>query len=156
MPLPAALLAPLLLAVSADQSPTDGCPGVFVFFATDSVQLDRQATALLDSSWSWLGEMVAAGAWINLHAGTDDVGSASYNLALSQRRAEAVRHYYLGRGASPDQVRIVAYGETRPLAEFDGRRPAAQVRAENRNVNIWPEMPVEVYRRFFPPGGPVC
>ena len=151
-----ALLAAALLAAPAEPSPTDGCPGVMVFFASDSTRLDAEAQAMLDGSWTWLGDMIAAGAWINVSGHTDDVGTASYNLRLSRRRAEAVRLYYLHRGVRPDQIRITAFGETHPIAELGERHSNAVVRATNRNVNASPEMPIAIFHRFFPPGEPIC
>jgi peptidoglycan-associated lipoprotein len=44
----------------------------------------------------------------------DERGSAEYNLALGERRAEAVRKYLTALGVSSSQLRIVSYGEDRP------------------------------------------
>jgi OOP family OmpA-OmpF porin len=48
---------------------------------------------------------------IEIGAYTDKAGSASSNLALSQRRAEFVRNYLLGLGVEPSQVVAKGYGE---------------------------------------------
>src|SRR2546425_88022 len=45
----------------------------------------------------------------------DRIGSDSYNLALSRRRAEAVRAYLAGRGVDAGRVRIDAKGEAEPV-----------------------------------------
>jgi hypothetical protein len=45
---------------------------------------------------------------------TDRVGTTQYNQDLAMRRAEAVRHYLLGRGISSDRMLLVIYGEARP------------------------------------------
>ena len=44
----------------------------------------------------------------------DERGSAEYNLALGERRAESVRKYLTALGVSGSQLRIVSYGEDRP------------------------------------------
>lgn len=56
---------------------------------------------------------------------TDNVSSASFNLKLSQQRANAVRDFLISKGIEAKRVKAVGYGEERPLAsnddEIDGR-----------------------------------
>lgn len=47
---------------------------------------------------------------------TDAQGSDAYNLALSQRRADAVVRYLVGRGVAPGRLVARGFGETEPLA----------------------------------------
>lgn len=76
---------------------------------------------------------------------TDDIGEADYNLALSQRRAGAVRSIFVDRfGLDPDRVEAHGVGEARPIVANgtrDGR--AANRRIEvlivNDNVTVSPE-----------------
>ncbi len=64
---------------------------------------------------------------------TDDRGSATYNQALSERRAEAVKEYLLEHGVPRgDRIMATGYGETRPMAD----NGTAQGRFENRRVEI--------------------
>jgi len=52
-------------------------------------------------------------------------GSDSYNMTLTQRRADAVKNYFLQRGVSPDRLFSVGYGSADPIAPSntpDGRR----------------------------------
>jgi outer membrane protein OmpA-like peptidoglycan-associated protein len=151
----AAFLGPLLLSAAAP-SETDGCPGDLVFFPSGSAQLDADAQAKLDGMWQWLGPMVEAGAWLHLWGHADDVGPAASNLKLSRRRAEAVAAHYRRHGAPPERLRVRAFGEAEPLAPLDPGQPAEAARRQNRRVQIWPEMPREVFHRFFPPGGAIC
>jgi len=46
----------------------------------------------------------------------DERGSEEYNLALGERRAEAVRRYLEALGVAESQLRIVSYGESKPAA----------------------------------------
>jgi len=46
----------------------------------------------------------------------DRIGSDKYNLALSRRRAEAVRDYLAGKGVDATRVRAEAVGETQPVS----------------------------------------
>jgi outer membrane protein OmpA-like peptidoglycan-associated protein len=62
---------------------------------------------------------------------TDSVGGADENLALSRRRAAAVRDYLVGRESLPrEQLLVEAYGERRPVADNgteDGRELNSRV-----------------------------
>ena len=51
-----------------------------------------------------------------LEGHTDERGSEEYNLALGERRAQAVRRFMQINGAAPDQISVVSYGEERPAA----------------------------------------
>ena len=53
------------------------------------------------------------GAQITVEGFADPAGSASYNLKLSQHRADAVRQYIAGKGLDSSLVKTVGYGETR-------------------------------------------
>lgn len=53
---------------------------------------------------------------IELSAHTDDVGSADYNLRLSQKRGNAVAHYLIEKeGIEPERLIAKGYGKTKPL-----------------------------------------
>jgi outer membrane protein OmpA-like peptidoglycan-associated protein len=52
---------------------------------------------------------------IEIQGHTDERGSNSYNLDLSQRRANAVRNYLINRGVDADRLTARGYGEDRPL-----------------------------------------
>lgn len=148
--MPPALVAALLLAVPAPQTATHACLGIMIIFESGATRLTAPAMWVLDSSWPRYGAMVREGGWLNVYAGADDVGPDAYNLALSRRRAEMVRRYYLRRGVPPARIRIEAHGEARPFAGFDGRASHESVRAQNRYVQISPEMPVAVFELFYP------
>ncbi len=47
---------------------------------------------------------------------TDTRGSESYNQALSERRARSVADELIRNGISPQRIRVVGYGETRPIS----------------------------------------
>ena len=62
----------------------------------------------------------------------DNVGSDSYNQALSQRRANAVASYLGSRGIMQQRMITVGAGESRPIASNDTEAG----RSENRRVEI--------------------
>jgi OOP family OmpA-OmpF porin len=68
---------------------------------------------------------------IEIGGHTDKYGSPDYNLQLSRRRAEAVRHYFISHGLT-NQFTAVGYGDSRPLS-------VAQTRAglqRNRRIEL--------------------
>lgn len=52
---------------------------------------------------------------INVHGYTDRLGSDSYNQRLSERRAQTVRDYLVGKGLPFDQVTAQGHGEADPV-----------------------------------------
>ena len=69
---------------------------------------------------------------IIIQGNTDDRGTAEYNLALGQRRSDAVRKSLNLMGVSNDQMEAVSFGKEKPKA--DGNNEAAW--AENRRADI--------------------
>lgn len=63
---------------------------------------------------------------------TDSIASESYNLALSQRRAEAVRDWLVGRGVAARRLRTTGLGESQPVAD----NGTAAGRRSNRRVEV--------------------
>ncbi len=101
-----------------------------VLFATGKAELQTGARNSLDRLVGFLERYPERTAVIEGH--TDSAGSESYNLELSQRRADSVRTYLVTRGISP--IRIVAQGkgEGYPIASNE----TAAGRQQNRRVEI--------------------
>ena len=55
-------------------------------------------------------------AYITIQGHCDERGTEEYNLALGDRRADAVRRYLVTLGVSADKIRTVSYGELRPAS----------------------------------------
>ncbi|MDE5561797.1 MAG: OmpA family protein, partial [Bacteroidaceae bacterium] len=83
-----------------------------VFYAFDSAELTEGSTIALDSLAMLLEEN--PGVTIELSSHCDYRGADSYNLRLSQRRAESVVNYLIGKGISSQRMTPVGYGESRP------------------------------------------
>jgi outer membrane protein OmpA-like peptidoglycan-associated protein len=72
------------------------------------------------------------GSVITVEGFADPAGSSRYNLALSKRRAEAVRTYIVGQGLPDANIRAVGMGEARPVVRgAAGMEPGAE---QNRRV----------------------
>ncbi len=63
---------------------------------------------------------------------TDSVGSESFNLELSQKRAQAVASYFTAQGVEHARFQVIGYGESSPIASNDSE----QGRAQNRRVEL--------------------
>ena len=69
---------------------------------------------------------------IIIQGNTDERGTAEYNLALGQRRSDAVRQSLSLMGVSDSQMEAVSFGKEKPKAEGDN----AAAWAENRRADI--------------------
>ncbi len=62
---------------------------------------------------------------VELRGYTDNTGSASANLDLSQRRANSVKNWLVNKGIDPTRIRAIGFGEANPIADNntnEGRR----------------------------------
>jgi outer membrane protein OmpA-like peptidoglycan-associated protein len=69
---------------------------------------------------------------IMIEGHTDSVGQRTYNMDLSQKRAQSVRDYLVGHGLPAEIVRAQGVGPDRPIAD----NGTADGRANNRRVEI--------------------
>lgn len=102
-----------------------------VEFAFNSAELAPSATSILDEVGQALSTRPEANVEVQGH--TDAVGSAAYNMQLSQRRADAVRQYLLANyDLDPSQLTAKGYGEASPIESND----TDEGRARNRRVQF--------------------
>ncbi|HSN54009.1 MAG TPA: peptidoglycan-associated lipoprotein Pal [Candidatus Sulfomarinibacteraceae bacterium] len=85
-----------------------------VFFATDRYDLSPEARAALATNSNWLLEFPSVEILVEGHC--DERNTREYNLALGERRANAVREYLISLGIGPERIRTISYGEERPFA----------------------------------------
>src|SRR5437762_9256961 len=76
--------------------------------------------------------MTLKGYTIAVYGYTDDIGTQTYNLQLSRRRAEAVRDFLMETGISPTIMSTKGFGKSDPRVSDDSE----QARAANRRVEI--------------------
>ncbi len=69
---------------------------------------------------------------VRIEGHTDSQGSNSYNLELSQDRADSVRDYLVSQGVARERLNAIGYGEERPIADNE----TAEGRALNRRVEF--------------------
>ena len=126
----------------------DGCPdevpaavkkftGVIegINFKTGSADILPGSYVLLDRAAKVLQDYPDVKLEISGH--TDNRGKADYNRDLSQRRADAVKTYFVTRGVASERLQSIGYGLTRPIANNktqSGR--ATNRRTEFRLINV--------------------
>jgi OOP family OmpA-OmpF porin len=101
-----------------------------VDFEFNSVQLTVPAQQTLDEVAGAL--LAQPELFVEISGHTDSIGSAAYNLKLSQRRAEAVKDYLVGKGLKSNSLTVRGYGKSSPIAS----NATEQGRAENRRVEF--------------------
>ena len=102
-----------------------------VNFGFDDASVRPEDQAMLDRFASVVQRYYGS-SLVTVEGFADPAGPSRYNLALSRRRAEAVREYLTAKGLTADQLKTVGYGEARlvtPNAERD--EPGAE---QNRRV----------------------
>ncbi|KPJ82725.1 MAG: hypothetical protein AMS19_06910 [Gemmatimonas sp. SG8_23] len=84
-----------------------------VFFDYDMSEIRSDAATTLRAKVDILRSSPQVQLRIEGHA--DERGSTEYNMALGNRRAEAVRQFLVGFGLDASRFEIVSFGEGRPL-----------------------------------------
>ncbi len=85
-----------------------------VFFDFDKYNLAPVAAGTLKKQAAWLKGFPAVSITIEGHC--DERGTREYNLALGERRANAVKDYLVALGINPNRIKVLSYGKERPVA----------------------------------------
>lgn len=101
-----------------------------VKFEFDSDRLTQTALQILNE----VAETLQAYGHVDveLEGHTDSIGTDAYNLGLSERRANTVKTYLVGRGVEARRMTPVGYGESQPIADNE----TEEGREENRRVEL--------------------
>ena len=84
-----------------------------VFFATNKSILTTAARDTLRKQAAWMRKNKDITVSVEGHA--DERGTREYNLALGDRRANAVKDYLLTYGISGGRIAVISYGKERPV-----------------------------------------
>jgi outer membrane protein OmpA-like peptidoglycan-associated protein len=96
-----------------------------VHFDFDRYTLRPDALKVLDSAITAM--QADATLRLTIEGHTCNIGTTEYNMALGERRAQAVREYLASRGIDAGRLQVVSYGEERPKHDND--------REETRRLN---------------------
>lgn len=83
-----------------------------VYFGLDKYDIQSDFAQMLDAHATFLRNNPSYKVTVEGHA--DERGTPEYNIALGERRANAVKMYLQGKGVADDQVSIVSYGKEKP------------------------------------------
>jgi peptidoglycan-associated lipoprotein len=84
-----------------------------VHFAFDSALLSEQAQQILISKADYL--RTHSEIMITVEGHCDERGTDAYNIALGERRAEAVKNFLVDLGIGTNRLNTISYGEERPI-----------------------------------------
>jgi peptidoglycan-associated lipoprotein len=101
-----------------------------VFFDYDSNAIKEEFKPLVTAHANYIAK--ARQQRMTIQGNTDERGSREYNLALGQRRADAVKQMMTLLGAPSAQIETVSFGEEKPRAQGS----TEQAFAENRRADI--------------------
>lgn len=110
---------------------------------SEEVKFEHDSDVLTDSGKNLLDEVAAvmkqnrAGfKRISIEGHTNELGSDSYNLGLSKRRAASVKEYLASRGIEQNALNTAGYGERKPKLEYAGKLSRDAWLATNRRVEF--------------------
>ena len=101
-----------------------------VTFASGSAELTPESEYILKRALVTLN--VYPDMTVEIRGHTDNVGKASSNLRLSERRANSVRNWIINKGVDPNRVVAKGYGEQNPIADNN----SAEGRRLNRRIEF--------------------
>ena len=102
-----------------------------ITFTLRSDELSGESYALLDRIAALLQRY--PGYHIEIRGHTDSLGVESFNIRLSQRRAEAVKKYLIRKGIAEKRLSVKGYGSSKPIAPNTDK----QGREKNRRVEFF-------------------
>ena len=85
-----------------------------VFFGLDKFNISKEASTTLDKQAAWLD--ANKGVTVRIEGHCDERGTREYNLALGERRANAVNDYLVAKGINPDRIVTISWGKEKPVA----------------------------------------
>lgn len=90
-------------------STTSGSDLKSIYFDFDESLVRADQSSVLKNNFSLIKDKSST-----VEGHCDERGSNEYNLALGQRRAQAVKNYYVNLGVDGAKVKVISYGESKP------------------------------------------
>jgi peptidoglycan-associated lipoprotein len=97
-----------------------------VFFAYDHSDISPEGQQILQRQSEWLKRYANVNVTIEGHC--DERGTREYNLALGERRAQAVKNVLVALGIPSARVQTISYGKERPIVVGSDEEGYAQNR----------------------------
>jgi len=103
-----------------------------VYFDYDQYNLDDSDRRSLATQITWLKQFPSTRVEVQGHA--DERGTRDYNIALGERRAQAVSQYLQQQGIAATRIQTISFGKDKPMDP--GHDEAAWARNRNAYSNI--------------------
>lgn len=122
---------PIVLDIDLERA-SDGTTAILqnIFFDVDKYDLKDKSVTELQKILRFLKENPSVKVEIGGH--TDNSGSTSYNVQLSEKRAQSVNNYLIERGIAPERLRTKGYGSDQPIAD----NMTEEGRQKNRRIEF--------------------
>ena len=104
-----------------------------VFFAYDQSDISAEGQQILQRQSEWLKRYAQVSITIEGHC--DERGTREYNLALGERRAQAVKNVLVALGIPAARIQTISYGKDRPIIVGSDEAGYAQNRVGITTVN---------------------
>ena len=104
-----------------------------MFFDFDKFSLKPQGRETVEALAAWLNSR--GGVTLTIEGHADERGTREYNLALGERRANAVKDYLIALGINAGRLTTISYGEERPAVSGSYEEAWAQNRRSQFVVN---------------------
>lgn len=103
-----------------------------VYFDYDQYNLDDEDRRALATQVSWLKQYPSTR--VEIQGNADERGTRDYNIALGERRAQAVSSYLQGQGIAANRIQTISFGKDKPLDP--GHDESAWARNRNSYTNV--------------------
>ncbi|MBV8506307.1 MAG: peptidoglycan-associated lipoprotein Pal [Alphaproteobacteria bacterium] len=120
-------------ALPGSQQDLEASAGDRVFFAFDRSDITPEAQEILARQADWLRRYPNVTVTIEGHC--DERGTREYNLALGERRAQAVKNVLVASGIPASRISTISYGKERPAVVGSSEEAYAQNRRAVTTVN---------------------
>jgi peptidoglycan-associated lipoprotein len=120
-------------ALPGSQQDLEASAGDRVFFAFDRSDITPEAQEILARQADWLRRYPNVTVTIEGHC--DERGTREYNLALGERRAQAVKNFLVASGIPASRISTISYGKERPAVVGSSEDAYAQNRRAVTTVN---------------------
>jgi peptidoglycan-associated lipoprotein len=115
------------------QQDLEASAGDRVFFAFDRSDITPESQQILERQADWLRRYPNVTVTIEGHC--DERGTREYNLALGERRAQAVKNVLVASGIPASRISTISYGKERPAVVGSSEEAYAQNRRAVTTVN---------------------
>ena len=120
-------------ALPGSQQDLEASAGDRVFFAFDRSDITPESQQILERQADWLRRYPNVTVTIEGHC--DERGTREYNIALGERRAQAVKNVLVALGVPASRISTISYGKERPAVVGSSEEAYAQNRRAVTTVN---------------------